>query len=360
MVRTNAVGTTGTRVAVAVVLLAAGTGVVGWLAPARGSEGAPVRVVDGPSATGYRRVAAAVADAPHWLASLLEPATEAGLLVLGLLLALCWWTARGRRATDLVAGAVLTGLGTVLAYGASEVLKVVIDEERPCRALLGTATASARSAVAECPPPGDWSFPSNHATLAVALATGLVLLRPRWGLMVVPVGGLTAALRVAAGVHYPHDVVAGAVLGAAVTGAVVVALLPLATTAVAALAGVRVLGPLLVGPQPPVPSASGARTARALRAEGQAGRVREDGGGRPVGHPEPQQDGAHMGFHGPLHHPDPAGDLAVREPGGDQRQHVPLPAGQRGHLFPDGGAPVGRPAGPGGGQVGDHPRGHLG
>ncbi|WP_224283284.1 phosphatase PAP2 family protein, partial [Streptomyces sp. LS1784] len=194
------------RPVLAVALLCAGAGVVAWLAPERNGGAEPLRVLTGWSAGGYRRVAEAVGDAPHVVASAAAPATEAGLVVLGLLLVLCWWTARGRRAAGQVAGVALAGLGTVLAYGASEVLKVFLDEERPCRALAGLPG----SAVAECPPPGDWSFPSNHATLAVALATGLVLLRPRWALLVIPVGGATAALRVAAGVHYPHDVLAGA------------------------------------------------------------------------------------------------------------------------------------------------------
>ncbi|MFD0345061.1 hypothetical protein ACFQ0M_01225 [Kitasatospora aburaviensis] len=80
----------------AVALLGTGAGVAGWLAPpGRGVDG-PVRVVTGASAAGYRRVAGAVADAPEAVAGLLEPATEAGLLILGLLLAFCWWTARGR------------------------------------------------------------------------------------------------------------------------------------------------------------------------------------------------------------------------------------------------------------------------
>lgn len=61
---------------------------------------------------------------------------------------------------------------------------------------------------AHCPPLGDWSLPSNHAVIA----TGLALALPRawrWALATVSV---VLVARVAAGVHYPHDVLTGALL----------------------------------------------------------------------------------------------------------------------------------------------------
>lgn len=337
---TRPVGSTsrnaGRRIALGAALLGLGGGLVGWLAPDQTAVGAtgPLLVLGGASAAAYRSTVDAVAGAPGPLDALAEPGSEAGLLVLGLLLALRWWRGRARRAADAVAGVLLTGLGTVLAYGASEALKLVVDEERPCRALTGIP------AVSECPPPGDWSFPSNHATLAAALATGLALLRPRWALLVLPIGGATAALRVAAGVHYPHDVLAGAVLGATVTAAVVIALLPFATDAVRAAGGLRPVRPLLVAGQPRL--------------------VGEHRRGRPVGHPEAGQDRADVGLHRSLHHPHPAGDLTVGQPSGEQHQHLALPGGERGHLVPGGGPAQGGPTGPGRGEVCDHPGGHLG
>ncbi|MFD8122944.1 phosphatase PAP2 family protein [Streptomyces albidoflavus] len=205
----------------AAVLLAGGAGVA-VLAPGPagspsaagvGSE-APVLVTGGMSARLQRWLSGAVADGPGWLGDVLELASEGVLVVLGLIL--LWVVVRAWRAGDAVgvAGAVLTGAGTVVAYAGSEALKLVVDQERPCRAM-----AAAR-AVVPCPETGDWSFPSNHATLAVALAVGLALTLPRWAWLVLPLGAAGAVLRVAVGVHYPHDVAAGAVLAAAVTGAV--------------------------------------------------------------------------------------------------------------------------------------------
>ncbi|HSX99979.1 MAG TPA: phosphatase PAP2 family protein, partial [Streptomyces sp.] len=69
---------------------------------------------------------------------------------------------------------MLIGLGTVAAYAVSEAVKLVVDEERPCLALRTGADL-----IAECPGAGDWSFPSNHATLAAGMAVGMAVLRPR-------------------------------------------------------------------------------------------------------------------------------------------------------------------------------------
>lgn len=136
--------------------------------------------------------------------------TEAVILLLGLMLVAVAVPRLRRpdpwgRALALVAPATV-----VLAYGCSELLKSLVDEERPCREAVTILAA-------RCPPTGDWSFPSNHATIAGALATAVLLLSPRWGLLAAPLALLAAFSRVFVGVHYPHDVLAGLLLGLAVT-----------------------------------------------------------------------------------------------------------------------------------------------
>jgi membrane-associated phospholipid phosphatase len=56
-----------------------------------------------------------------------------------------------------------------------------------------------RRALLTCPGAGDWSLPSNHATLAAALATAVVVVQPRLWAWAVPIAALVAASRVAAG-----------------------------------------------------------------------------------------------------------------------------------------------------------------
>ena len=61
----------------------------------------------------------------------------------------------------------------------------------------------------------DPGFPSDHATAAFAIATAVVLRDRRLGAVVVALALVLAAGRVALGLHYPSDVLAGAGLGAA-------------------------------------------------------------------------------------------------------------------------------------------------
>ena len=57
------------------------------------------------------------------------------------------------------------------------------------------------------------SFPSGHATVAFACATVLALAVPRLRVPFFVLAALIAFSRVYVGVHYPFDVLAGAVLG---------------------------------------------------------------------------------------------------------------------------------------------------
>lgn len=62
----------------------------------------------------------------------------------------------------------------------------------------------------------DWtyqSFPSGHATTAFALAAVLGFLSERWFYPALLLAGLIGLSRVTLGVHYPSDVLAGAVIG---------------------------------------------------------------------------------------------------------------------------------------------------
>ena len=61
--------------------------------------------------------------------------------------------------------------------------------------------------------PSTYSFPSGHATVSFACATVLALAVPRLRVPVFVLAALISFSRVYVGVHYPFDVLAGAVLG---------------------------------------------------------------------------------------------------------------------------------------------------
>lgn len=63
--------------------------------------------------------------------------------------------------------------------------------------------------------PSDSSFPSNPAAVGFAVATAVYLHHRRAGVVAYGLATLFALSRVYCGVHYPSDIVAGALLGSA-------------------------------------------------------------------------------------------------------------------------------------------------
>lgn len=151
----------------------------------------------------YASVAAAASGSA--LEAIVGMVAEVGVLALvgtAALLAVWSWL-RDRRAFLTLSSA---GIGVVGAYATSELVKLLVEQPRPCRALdVQTVLA--------CPTVGDWSWPSNHATIAAAFAAACFFTLPRSAWFVAPIAALIAASRVAVGVHYVHDVLAGLALG---------------------------------------------------------------------------------------------------------------------------------------------------
>ncbi len=112
---------------------------------------------------------------------------------------------------------VRVAVAILLAEVLSGLLKVAIGRERP-----PLAHPDPEPLVRV---PSTHSFPSGHATVSFACATVLALALPRLAWAFVALAALIAFSRVYVGVHYPGDVLAGAILGAAI-GAVVSRALP--------------------------------------------------------------------------------------------------------------------------------------
>lgn len=64
-------------------------------------------------------------------------------------------------------------------------------------------------------PVGEWSFPSGHASSGFAAAAAIYKSRPKWvGVPCIILAALLAWSRLYVGVHYPSDVIGGAIIGA--------------------------------------------------------------------------------------------------------------------------------------------------
>lgn len=157
----------------------------------------------------YRWVTGLAGRAPQPLDDAIRFFSDYGLGVFAVLMLLLWWRARPADSARMAA-ALCVPLTVLAAFLLNDGVKALFDEQRPCQTL-HTVT------VESCPALGDWSFPSNHSAIAAAAAVAILLADRRLGLLyAVPVALLMAASRVWIGVHYPHDVLVGLLVGAAV------------------------------------------------------------------------------------------------------------------------------------------------
>ncbi|OJF09861.1 hypothetical protein BG844_35285 [Couchioplanes caeruleus subsp. caeruleus] len=192
----------------------------------------------------YLAVVKFAAGTPRPIQTFMEHFTELAIVLLAGLLALVWWHAR-RKADRTMALTLLGGVGVVVSYALSEWAKTYLEAERPCRTFADVVIIAN-----ECPPTGDWSFPSNHSTIAGALAAAILLASWRVGLPAVPIGAAAAFSRVFVGVHYPHDVAAGFLLGAFTVLVLTPSLVRPSTALVGRMRGRPLVGRLLTAGTP--------------------------------------------------------------------------------------------------------------
>ncbi len=116
--------------------------------------------------------------------------------------------AQGLRWRDWRRAAVAAAASAGLAVLVGAVVSDLVDRARPFVAEPGQLHLFiAHSA--------DASFPSDHATASFAIAVAIVLRKRALGIAALVLAAILSVGRVAVGVHYPSDVLAGAVLGTA-------------------------------------------------------------------------------------------------------------------------------------------------
>lgn len=153
-------------------------------------------------------------DAPTWADHTMEYIGEYGTLAALVLLGLwAWWSLRrsGTREAAITAMAAL--VWTPLAAGVAVLVNIpirgLVERPRPFEDHKGLEVLVKGKE--------DFSFVSDHATMAMALAVGLFMVNRRFGLVGLVLAAIAGFCRVYMGVHYPTDVVGGLALGTAVT-----------------------------------------------------------------------------------------------------------------------------------------------
>lgn len=195
-----------------------------------------------------------------------------GVALCVVLLAVGWWLARRARDPRAMAGLVWAGLGTVVAVGVNQPIVSAVHERRPYQSIPHVLLLVSRSS--------DYGFPSDHATMAGAVAAGLCFVNRRLGITAWGVAMLLAFSRVYVGAHYPHDVIAGLLLGAAVIVVGRLLLRPVLTPVIRRLSTTP-LRPLLTAGPAPEPAAtdagSNAVAPRAAETQPEAGTASASG-----------------------------------------------------------------------------------
>ncbi|MEU1120886.1 MULTISPECIES: phosphatase PAP2 family protein [unclassified Streptomyces] len=152
-------------------------------------------------------------DAPSWLDRAMAFVGEYGLLLaLVLLVVWCWWGQRRRATLDDAASCVAAVVWAPLAAGIAVLVNIPIrgfvERPRPFRDHPGLELLADGK--------NDYSFVSDHATLAMAVGAGLFVAHRKFGLVGLGLAVVEGFCRVFMGVHYPTDVVGGFALGTAV------------------------------------------------------------------------------------------------------------------------------------------------
>lgn len=156
-----------------------------------------------------------------WAHGLFTAFAKYGIVLFAVVLLVAYLDGRQHGDLRAVSGSVWAAVAALVALGIGQLIGGAIDRTRPYNAMTGIHLLVDKTS--------DFSFPSDHATVAGAVAAGLLFTNRRWGTIAVALAVMMAFTRVYVGAHYPADVVAGLALGAAVACAGRFVVVPLFT-----------------------------------------------------------------------------------------------------------------------------------
>jgi undecaprenyl-diphosphatase len=150
-------------------------------------------------------------EAPGWFDRVMEFVGEYGILLgLAVVSVWCWWTLRRRQDAPVAMASLLWApLAAGIALLINIPIRGFVERPRPFLDHQGLEVLVQGKT--------DYSFVSDHATMAMAIGVGLFITHRGFGLIGIGLALLEGLCRVYMGVHYPTDVIGGFALGTAVT-----------------------------------------------------------------------------------------------------------------------------------------------
>jgi undecaprenyl-diphosphatase len=146
-----------------------------------------------------------LADRTGWAHGLFKANAGYGIALSAVLLLVTYLDGRQHDDLTAVAASVWAGAAALVALGIGQLIGGAVDRLRPYETMSNVHVLVDKTT--------DFSFPSDHATVAGAVAVGLLFANRRWGIVAAVLAMLMAFTRVYVGAHYPGDVVAGLALG---------------------------------------------------------------------------------------------------------------------------------------------------
>src|SRR4051812_19012101 len=146
-----------------------------------------------------------LAERTGWAHSVFKANAGFGIVLFAVVLVVAYLDGRHHADLTAVAGSVWAALAALVALGVGQIIGGAVDRARPYGTMSNVHLLVDKTT--------DFSFPSDHATVAGAVAVGLLFANRRCGIVAAVLAVLMAFTRVYVGAHYPGDVLAGLALG---------------------------------------------------------------------------------------------------------------------------------------------------
>ena len=148
----------------------------------------------------------------HWVGSLFHGIEQASIPVMVVITGVLWFLARPGGNRKWKVACACGYLSAAVAYVCAFVIHHLYDRARPYEAHRIAHPWSSST---------DASFPSDHTSLAFAIAFAVLMFDTVAGVVFVVIAAIIGVGRLFIGAHYPGDVAAGVALGAIVAFVVV-------------------------------------------------------------------------------------------------------------------------------------------